>query len=143
MHIVGTSLVSLSFLLSSPVLLYMYVSYFYFYFVFSWFSLKHMFGYSQSQPTAMVNCTYCFISHSEEIKYITENGLSIGEQTEKKCIHCIPPFKLYCFPSILRNEELRNESIRALKKQKKTKLNGNHLKVTGLPLSILLVLLMK
>ena len=34
-------------------------------------------------------------------------------------IHCIPPFKLYCFPSILRNAELRNQWIRALKRQNK------------------------
>ena len=36
-------------------------------------------------------------------------------------IHCIPPFKLYCFPSILRNAELRNKWIRALKRQNKDK----------------------
>ena len=37
------------------------------------------------------------------------------------CIHCIPPFKLYCFPSILRNAELRNKWFRALKRQYKGK----------------------
>ena len=37
------------------------------------------------------------------------------------CIHCIPPFKLYCFPSILRNVGLRNKWIRALKRQNKEK----------------------
>ena len=33
------------------------------------------------------------------------------------CIHCIPTFKLHCLPSLLRNAELRNKWIRALKKQ--------------------------
>ena len=37
------------------------------------------------------------------------------------CIHCIPLFKLYCFPSILRNAELRKKWIRALKRQNKGK----------------------
>ena len=32
-----------------------------------------------TKPTTMGNCTYCFMSHSEEIKYIAENTLSIGE----------------------------------------------------------------
>ena len=41
----------------------------------------------------------------------------------ENCIHCIPPFKLYCFPSILRNAELINKLIKALKRQKKTKLS--------------------
>ena len=36
-------------------------------------------------------------------------------------IHCIPPFKLYCFPSILRNAELRNKWLRASKKQNQDK----------------------
>ena len=40
---------------------------------------------------------------------------------ERDCIHCIPPFKLYCFPSISRNAELRNKWIRALKRQNKDK----------------------
>ena len=33
------------------------------------------------------------------------------------CIHCIPPFKLYCFESISRNAELRNKWIIALHRQ--------------------------
>ena len=37
------------------------------------------------------------------------------------CIHRIPPFRLYCFPSILRNAELTNKWIRALKKQNEDK----------------------
>ena len=40
---------------------------------------------------------------------------------ERDCIHYIPPFKLYCFPSISRNAELRNKWIRALKRQNKDK----------------------
>ena len=36
-------------------------------------------------------------------------------------IHCIRLFKLYCFPSILRNAELRNKWLRASKKQNKDK----------------------
>ena len=37
------------------------------------------------------------------------------------CIYCIPPLKLYCFPSILRNAELKNKWIRTLKRQNKDK----------------------
>ena len=37
------------------------------------------------------------------------------------CIQCILTFKLYCFASILRNAELRNKWIRALKRQNKHK----------------------
>ena len=40
---------------------------------------------------------------------------------QEGCIHCIPPFKLCCFPSILRNVELRNKGIRALQRQNKDK----------------------
>ena len=36
-------------------------------------------------------------------------------------MHCIPPLKLCCFPSMLRNAELRNKWISALKRQNKDK----------------------
>ena len=56
-------------------------------------------------------------------------------------IHCIPPFKLYCFPSILRNAELRNQWIRPLKRQNKDKTEGKPSESDrfALALSILLV----
>ena len=38
------------------------------------------------------------------------------------CIRCIPPFKLYYFPSILRNPELRNKWNRTLNRQNKDKI---------------------
>ena len=50
-----------------------------------------MLGYSQSQQQWEIIYTHCCIFYSEEIKYIAENSLSIGEagwyskkQTKKK-----------------------------------------------------------
>ena len=38
-----------------------------------------MFGYSQSQQQWEIIYTHCFQSYSEEVKYIADNRLSIGE----------------------------------------------------------------
>ena len=95
MHIVSTSPVLLSFLLSSTILFYLiYLCYKYIYFLFfSWFSLKLMLGYLQSQQQWEIIYTHCCISYSEKIKYIVaENSLSMRsriifqtkEQTKKK-----------------------------------------------------------
>ena len=71
-HIVSTSLILLFFLLVLPILFYLI----YFLF-FSRFSLKHMFGYSQSQQQWEI--THCCQSYSQEVKHIAVNRLSIGE----------------------------------------------------------------
>ena len=88
----------------------------------------------------VINCsnsTYTLKKWKQEICYEHDFDSSCKRD---ECIHCIPPFKLYCFPSIFRNAELRNKWIRD---KRKTKLSGNHLKVTGFALFILLVKLMK
>ena len=67
---------------------------------------------------AVINCsdsTYKLNKWQQEICY--EHNSSKQEE----CIHCIPPFKLQCFPCILRNKELRNKWISALKRQNKDK----------------------
>ena len=71
---------------------------------------------------AVMNCsnsTYRLKKWNQEICY--EHNVIDNICKREDCIHCIPPFKLYCFPSILRNAELRNKWIRALKRQNKNK----------------------
>ena len=51
---------------------------------------------------------------------ITSNDFDSSCKREE-CIHCLPPFKLYCFPSILTNAELRNKCIGSSKRQNKDK----------------------
>ena len=71
---------------------------------------------------AVINCsnsTYKLKKWKQEICYERNDFDSSCKRED--CIHCIPPFKLYCFPSILRNAELRNKWIRALKRQNKDK----------------------
>ena len=65
------------------------------------------------------NSTYKVKKWKQEICY--EHSDFDSSCKREDCIHCIPPFKLYCFPSILRNAELRNKWIRALKRQNKDK----------------------
>ena len=55
----------------------MYFIYFYFYCFLMVFSQKH--DWTSTKPKTVGNCTHCCISHSEEIKYIADNSLSIGE----------------------------------------------------------------
>ena len=50
---------------------------FYFYFVLSWFSLKHMIGYPQSQLQWEIVHIAAYLT--QEIKYTVDNSLSIGE----------------------------------------------------------------
>ena len=67
---------------------------------------------------AIINCsnsTYKLKKWRQENCYELNDFYSCCKLED--CIHCIPPFKLYCFPSLLRNAELRNKWIRALKKQ--------------------------
>ena len=93
---------------------------------------------------AVINCsnsTYKLKKWKKEICY-EHNDIDSSCKREDY-IHCVPPFKLCCFPSILKNSELRNKWIRTLKRQIKTKMSENHLKVTRFPLSILLVVLLK
>ena len=71
---------------------------------------------------AVINCssgTWELNKWKREICY-EHNHFDMSCKRED-CIRCIPPFKLYCFPSILRNTELRNTWIRALKRQNKDK----------------------
>ena len=71
---------------------------------------------------AVTNCsnrTYRLKKWKQEICYEYNDFDSSCKWVD--CIHCIPPFKLYCFPSILRNVGLRNKWIRALKRQNKEK----------------------
>ena len=72
---------------------------------------------------AVTNCskrTYKLKKWKQEICY-KHNDLDSSCKQEY-CIHCIPPFKLQCFPSILRNAELRTKWTRVLKRQKKDKI---------------------
>ena len=71
---------------------------------------------------AVINCsdsTYKLNKWKQKICY--EHSDFDSSCKREDCIHCIPPFKSYCFPSILRNVELRNQWIRALKRQNKDK----------------------
>ena len=71
---------------------------------------------------AVINCsnsTFKLKKWKQEICY--EHNYFDCSCTREDCIHCIPPFKLYSFSSILRNAELRNKWIRALKRQNKDK----------------------
>ena len=75
-------------------------------------------------------------------KRMSITTLAVAQAEREDCIYCIPPFKLYCFPNILRNEKLRNKWIRALKRQNK----GPELTLSQtlrFALSILLAVLMK
>ena len=65
------------------------------------------------------NSTYKLKKWKQEICYEHNDFDSSCKQDD--CIDCILPFKLYCFPSISRNAELRNKWIRALKRQIKDK----------------------
>ena len=65
---------------------------------------------------AVINCsnsTYTLKKWKQEICY--EHDFDSSCKREER-IHCIPPFKLYCFPSIFRNAELRNRWIRDKRK---------------------------
>ena len=71
---------------------------------------------------AVLNCsnsTYKLKKWKQEICY--EHNEFGNSCKPEDCNHFIPPFKLYCFPSTLRNAELRNKRIRALKRQNKVK----------------------
>ena len=71
---------------------------------------------------AAINCsngTYKLKKWKQETCY-KHNNLDSRCKREN-CIHCIPSFKLNCFPSILRNAELKNKWVRALKRQNKDK----------------------
>ena len=47
-----------------------------YFFIYFYFLFSH--GLS-TKPATVGNCTHCCISHSEEIKYIADNSLSIRE----------------------------------------------------------------
>ena len=71
---------------------------------------------------AVINCsnsTYKLKKWKQEIcsEYKDFNSSCKREEF----IHCTLKLKLYCFPSILKNAELRNKWIRALKRQNKDK----------------------
>ena len=70
---VSTTLALLSFLLGFPILFYLIYLFFNVFLFFSWFSLKHMFGYSQSQQhngkLYIHTSTHCWKSYSEEVKH--------------------------------------------------------------------------
>ena len=71
---------------------------------------------------AVRNCsksTYKLKKWKQETCYERNDFDSSWKQ--EVCIDCIPPFKLYCFPNILRNAELRNKWVRALKRQNRDK----------------------
>ena len=68
------------------------------------------------------NSTYKLKKWKREICY--EHNDFDSSCKREDCIHCIPPFKLYCFSNILRNVELRNKWIRALKRQNRDKTEG-------------------
>ena len=53
------------------------------------------------------NSTYKLKIWTQEICY--EHNDFDSSCKGEGCIHCIAPFKLYCFPSILSNAELRNK----------------------------------
>ena len=70
---------------------------------------------------AVVNCsnsTYKLKKWRQEIFY--EHNDFDSSCKRENSIH-IPPFKLYCFPSILRNVDLRYKWIRVLTRQNKDK----------------------
>ena len=74
----------------------------------------------QKVNCAVLNCsnsTYKLKKWIQEICY--EHNVIDSICKREDCIHCIPPFKFDCFPRILRNAELRNKWIRALKRQNK------------------------
>ena len=59
---------------------------------------------------AVINCSnsiYKLKKWKPEICYEYNDFDSSCKRED--CIHCILEFKLYCFPSILRNAELRNK----------------------------------
>ena len=71
---------------------------------------------------AVINCSnsaYKVKKWRQEICY--EHNDFDSSCKREDCIHCIPAFKLYCFPSILRNADIRNKWITVLKKQNKDK----------------------
>ena len=71
---------------------------------------------------AVINCsnsTYKLKKWKQEICY--EHNDFGSSCKREDCIHCIPPFKLYCFPSIFRDAELRNKWIKAFKRRNKDK----------------------
>ena len=70
----------------------------------------------------VINCSNntCKLKKWKQEIYYEHNEFDSSCKRED-CLHCIPTFKLYCFPRILRNAELRNKWIRALKRQNKDK----------------------
>ena len=68
----------------------------------------------------VINCSNntCKLKKWKQEIYYEHNEFDSSCKRED-CLHCIPTFKLYCFPRILRNAELRNKWIRALKRQNK------------------------
>ena len=69
--------------------------------------------------TNCLNSTYKLKKWKQEISFEHRDFDSRCKREE--CIHCIPPFKWWCFPSILIYAELRNKWIKALKRQNKDK----------------------
>ena len=71
---------------------------------------------------AVINCSnsmYKLKKWKHEFCY--EHNDFDSSNKREDCIHFIPPFKLYCFPSLMRNAELRKNWIRALKRRNKDK----------------------
>ena len=56
------------------------------------------------------NGTYKLKKWKEEVFYDHKDLNSNCKRED--CIHCIPPFRLYCFSNILRQAELRNKCFR-------------------------------
>ena len=72
---------------------------------------------------AVINCSNSTqkLKNGNKKSVMSITTLAVAQAEREDCIYCIPPFKLYCFPNILRNEKLRNKWIRALKRQNKNK----------------------
>ena len=71
---------------------------------------------------AIINCSNSTSKLKKQKKEICYEHKDFDRSCKREnSIHCIPPFKLHCFPSILRNAELINKLIKALKRQKKDK----------------------
>ena len=71
---------------------------------------------------AVINCSNSTCKLKKWKQEICYEHNDFGSRCKRKdCIHCIPLFKLYCFPIILSNAKLRTKWIRALKRQNKDK----------------------
>ena len=67
-------------------------------------------------------CCYKLLKLYVQTKEICYEHHDLDSSCKREdCIPCIPPFKVYCFPSIWKNAELRSKWIRALKRQDKDK----------------------